>query len=635
MSVDKRIKLTRSDDQSITVSSGTDTFTITFCEVPRVSDNAERRFHRIRKPLADVNETKENYPVPYFPFTIYGSQTEGRTQDSIPKNKKKALKESGSGSQFLAIKDDKAFAIRIVGDCKESAFKVKVRIGGVNVLQHTTHGKKSQDYFVVSEQKWIWGKQVGKDTARQFRVFRRERERLSLRFQLRKDNIKKEVEIEITSRRLGLPWPPPRMTMGDVDEFIPQFPQFPQPPSPPPQPAYPAYSCPHAPSPVPYYHAMPAPQVAVQGRTSTYTGPSTPYSYGMRPPPPSQLISHQIDWEDRTSEYVSMPPVMTAYQRQQSHAEVTEPATFSFSDGRSSSLLTSQQTSQAPSLADVDLIASISYGYEAPTPPLPSEFLSQPSQPQAFHPRPPELILNLTSSPPSPPSPEVEISEVLPAAAAASNPPSDQESIHSDPEEDMLQHQMVVGAGGLIEQIVHPDQHPDWIDDCTVTLKFKIVDPKYLQTEGGVKTLGTPGGNYREVPNPPDGTFRGHAPVVTDPEELRRDIRSPMELETMDAGTKFLNMNGERGLPVDSGLGLVGDQENGDEEEDARKFQMLNKEAKSQPRGFMNDLRTKKESREQRKQGGARIQMVMKQEERKSKWRKLVDAMRRILTLGR
>ncbi|KAJ4362751.1 hypothetical protein N0V85_009344, partial [Neurospora sp. IMI 360204] len=160
------IKLTRSDDQSITVSSGTDTFTIAFCEVPRVSDNAERRFQRVRQPLPDVNDTKEDSPGSYFPFTIYGSPTEGSAKD----------KKKGRRSHFLAIKDDKAFVIRIVGHCKESAFKVKVRIGGVNVLQHITHGKKSQDYFVVSEQKWIWGKQVGKDTARQFRVFRRGRE---------------------------------------------------------------------------------------------------------------------------------------------------------------------------------------------------------------------------------------------------------------------------------------------------------------------------------------------------------------------------------------------------------------------------------------------------------------------------
>lgn len=187
---DKTIKLTRSDDQSITVSSGSDTFKITFCEVPRVSDNADRRFHRVRKPLENVNEAKEDSSESYFPFTIYDSPANDNVKD------KKEKKEGEGGSHFLAIKgelsysanigcgqfqgimlrdslftDDKAFAIRMVGDCKESAFKVKVWIGGVNVLQHTMHGKKSQDYFVVSEQKWVWGKQVGKDTARQFRVF--------------------------------------------------------------------------------------------------------------------------------------------------------------------------------------------------------------------------------------------------------------------------------------------------------------------------------------------------------------------------------------------------------------------------------------------------------------------------------
>lgn len=65
----------------------------------------------------------------------------------------------------------------MTGDCKDSAFKVKVRVGGVNVLQHTINGERSQDYFVVSEQKWVWGTQVGKDTARQFRVFRHGREK--------------------------------------------------------------------------------------------------------------------------------------------------------------------------------------------------------------------------------------------------------------------------------------------------------------------------------------------------------------------------------------------------------------------------------------------------------------------------
>lgn len=76
------------------------------------------------------------------------------------------------------------------GDSSKSAFKVQVKVGGVNIIQHqhqhTLNGKDGkdgkkipplQDYFVVSEQQWIWGTQVGKDTARQFRVFGRRRER--------------------------------------------------------------------------------------------------------------------------------------------------------------------------------------------------------------------------------------------------------------------------------------------------------------------------------------------------------------------------------------------------------------------------------------------------------------------------
>lgn len=98
MSVAKAIKLTRSNDQSITVSSGTDTFTIAFFEVPRVSDNAVRRFQRVRKPRTDVNETIENRPGPHnFRFTIYDSPTEDNAKD----NKKQ---KQGSRSHFLAIK---------------------------------------------------------------------------------------------------------------------------------------------------------------------------------------------------------------------------------------------------------------------------------------------------------------------------------------------------------------------------------------------------------------------------------------------------------------------------------------------------------------------------------------------------
>lgn len=220
----------------------------------------------------------------------------------------------------------------------------------------------------------------------------------------------------------------------------------------------------------------------------------------------------------------------------------------------------------------------------------------------------------------------------------------------------MLPHQMVVGTGGLIEQIVHTDKHPgpEWIDECTVTLKFKIVDPDYLKKEAGVKKVGILGGNYREVPNPPNGTFRGHAPVVTDPDGLRRDIRSPMEMEmelNRNAGGKDRDReppeSPKRESPVDSGVGLVGevegDGEDGGEQgdqENMREFKRLRGEAKSQPRGLMNDIRMKKKRHQQRKRGGVRIMAVKRKEhepkgERKSRWRTFVDAMRRVLTLGR
>ena len=100
MTSDKTIDLTRSDDQLITVSSGTDTFTISFCEVPRASDKAERRFQRVHKPLVDVNETKEGFPGSYFPFTIYGAPTE---------NSIKGVKRE-SRSHFLAIKGKPSYS---------------------------------------------------------------------------------------------------------------------------------------------------------------------------------------------------------------------------------------------------------------------------------------------------------------------------------------------------------------------------------------------------------------------------------------------------------------------------------------------------------------------------------------------
>ncbi|KAK3487490.1 uncharacterized protein B0T23DRAFT_398204 [Neurospora hispaniola] len=551
MSVDKAIKLIRSDDQSITVTSGTDTLTIAFFEVPRVSDNAERRFQRVRKPRTDVNETIEDTPGPHnVRFTIYGSPTENNAKD-------KMKQKQGSRSHFLAIKDDKAFAIRMVGDCNESAFKVKIRVGGVNVLQHTTHGRKSQDYFVVSEQKWVWGKQVGKDTARQFRVFRRERERLSLRYQLRNNNIKKEVEIEITSRHLDEPFGP--------CSYLP-----------PPPTAYIHVGRPHRMW-LPRYNRLRSPLIDMSG-----------------PPSSADPTDVVIPLSSNVSSSSSQPQ-----------------------------LISEELTSDEP-------------GHCSPSPP------PTPPSPvgDALVLRPPSPVESLGSEPSSTVSGTPVYGHTL-VTVAAPQSAGDQESIYSDREEDMLPHQMVVGTGGLIEQIVCPDKHPKRIDDETVILKFKIVDdprhlPKHLQNleepketaVGGMRIRGTgPGGNYSEVPNPPTRTFRALAPVVTDPDGLRQDIRSPMEMELSDDG------NGESPeSPVDSAEGSMGEREQGSQETDdggedgdARGFQVLWGEAENQPRGLMNDIRMKKKRREQRKRGGVGIMAEKREElksERSSRWRR-------------
>ncbi|EGZ72943.1 hypothetical protein NEUTE2DRAFT_106919 [Neurospora tetrasperma FGSC 2509] len=589
MSVDKAIKLTRSNDQSITVSSGTDTFTIAFFEVPRVSDNAVRRFQRVRKPRTDVNETIKNSPGPHnFPFTIYGSPTEDNAKD------KKKQKE-GSRSHFLAIKDDKAFAIRMIGDCNESAFKVKVRVGGVNVLQHTTHGRKSQDYFVVSGQEWVWGKQVCWNTARQFRVFPRGREKLSFRYQLRKNNIKKEVEIEITSRRLDqptgscsyLPPPPSGMTLdgpGLSATYIPGI--MPQQV--------------HHSTPPPYsFNPSSYEDLAPSGRRRT------PLIHMSGPPSPADPTDVVIPLSSNDSPSSSQP----------------------------------QHISQTSTFDDTDSSDSMSAGFRPR-----STWLEIRRRINTFK-EASELPPLVSGTP---------VYEQESVTVAAPQPASDQESIHSDREEDMIPHQMVVGAGGLIEQLVYLDRHPKWIDDDTVTLKFKIVGdpqhlPKHLQNleepaetaVGGIRIRGTgPGGNYREVPNPPRRTFRALAPVVTDPDGLRRDIRSPMEMDLSD------DENGESPeSPIDSGEGSMGERDeggretdDGGEEGDARGFRELVEEAQTQPRGFKNKIRMKKKMREQRKRGGVRIMAEKREEpksERSSRWRRFVDALRRVLTLAR
>ncbi|KAK3502431.1 hypothetical protein B0T13DRAFT_169641 [Neurospora crassa] len=553
---------------SITVSSGTDSFTIAFFEVPRVSDNAVRRFQRVRKPRTDVNETIENRPGPHnFRFTIYDCPTEDNAKD-----KKKQKRRSRS--HFLAIKDDKAFAIRMVGDCNESAFKVKVRVGGVNVLQHTTQGKKSQNYFVVCEQKWIWGKQVGKDTARQFRVFRHERERLSLRYQLRNNNIRKEVEIEITSRRLDRP--------VRLCSYLP----------PPPT------------------------GMTLDGSGNLHVG-------GLH------YLTCRIDGRRPTPRiHLSGPPSPT---------DPTDVVNHSHRNDRSSSSLGESR------------FCSDELSYCSPSPPP----TPPPPVGDALVLRPPSPVESLGSKPSSTVSGTPVHGQTL-VTVAASQSAGDQESIHSDPEEDMLPHQMVVGTGGLIEQILCPDKHPEWIDDETVTLKFKIVDdprhlPKHLQNleepdkiaVGGMGIRGTgPGGNYREMPNPPTGTFQALALVVTDPDGLRPDIRSPMEMELSDDG------NGESPeLPIDSGEGSMGEREqdrgktdDGGEEGDERGFPVLWGEAKNQPRGPRNNRRMKKKRREQWKRGGVGTITEKREEpksERSSRWRRCVDALRRVLTLAR
>lgn len=177
------------DNTSVSISYGSmSSFTISFCEVPRAQDNAERSYQRVHDPYGGGG--REGCLQPVFPFTIYNSPALKDSRALAIKGKSFSLQSTLNGvspkrqttNDLLGLStDDKAFAIRMSGTTSsESAFKAKVSVGGVNVIQHTTTDGKDtlpQDYFVVSEQEWIWGTQVGKDTARQFRVFGRHRER--------------------------------------------------------------------------------------------------------------------------------------------------------------------------------------------------------------------------------------------------------------------------------------------------------------------------------------------------------------------------------------------------------------------------------------------------------------------------
>lgn len=60
------------NDKSVRVSSGKNSFDIAFCEVPKASDKADRRFHNVHTPLTNRDgSAKGNSTLPSFPFTIY------------------------------------------------------------------------------------------------------------------------------------------------------------------------------------------------------------------------------------------------------------------------------------------------------------------------------------------------------------------------------------------------------------------------------------------------------------------------------------------------------------------------------------------------------------------------------------
>lgn len=392
-----------------------------------------------------------------------------------------------------------------------------------------------------------------------------------------------------------------------------------------------------------YDNMAPAPQVTFQELRFNETGPSDPYNYGMVPhASPPLTASHELDSEDFLADEDSVD---------YSEALTSDDPYYS-SDSMSAGFMPRptrlEMFKNGPTPPEAPLYSPTEPGHCSPSP--------SPPVGDTLLPRPPSPVELLGSEPSTPVSETPGYSRRYATSTflALRATHCDEESIHSDPEEDMLPHQMVVGTGGLIEQIVCPDKHPEWIDDKTVTLKFKIVDnprhlPKHLQNleepekiaVGGMRVRETgPGGNYREVPNLPAGTFQALAPIVTDPDGLRRDIRSPMEMELSDDGNRELPES-----PVDSGEGSVrepeedrGETDDGGEEGDARGFRKLVEEAQTQPRGFKNKIRMKKKMREQRKRGGAGIMAEKREEpksERSSRWRRFVDALRRVLTLAR
>ena len=388
------------------------------------------------------------------------------------------------------------------------------------------------------------------------------------------------------------------------------------------------------------------------GHTSFSAGPV------VGPPPPEELMqappSAGMEYSETTEyhHYIGQPTLryedVVDYvshhgASQASPLTPTKPTTPLYGTIGWSEPRPRPSTTQVSSLVDPELITTTSYEYEGPVPELPSELPPLPRPPKHVYPVPVNDPCRFDSPGPSTSTPSLPTLPYPAVESTSPKPHRDQETIQANPEEKMLAHQMVVGTGGLIEQIVHPDKHPEWIDCNTVTLKFKIVDPEYLEKEAGVKTLGFHGGNYQDMPNTPSDVFRAYAPVVPDPEELRPDIRSPMELGIMN----LIAVNGEgmgptrpeaSRLPADKKRGgVTGDHKEGDEE-DVQDFHKLNQEAQGQPRGWISDLLMKRNASAQQKRGGVRIMVVKREEpksEQNSRWRRFVDALRRVLTFGR
>ncbi|KAJ4385069.1 hypothetical protein N0V85_008279 [Neurospora sp. IMI 360204] len=231
---------------------------------------------------------------------------------------------------------------------------------------------------------------------------------------------------------------------------------------------------------------------------------------------------------------------------------------------------------------------------------------------------------------------------------------------------------MVIGTGGLISQVIAKDKHPDdWTDDTTITLKFKILNPtkpKHFQKVTGLP-LGNPGGNWNDKPNPAKKVFgRRAAPVVEDVKDIREDIRSPEEIEADggDAGADDEDVDVDSDSDLDSGVAMGGrasemdeeDEEVSPEERERLMFEELLGEARSQPRELVepttNENRKEKKKKKKNNEGkrekkkderrppGVMHIMVLNRAGpvnnahggRSSRWRKFLEAMRRVLTPG-